>query len=591
MLWGAALYNNGSVPFKPAHFGESYSMHGAPQRLQTVPPPTEFEMRCKGVLPFLDPLPRFENSQPGNILRDFERGGRFRPEVGIPERLDDPGRTRVRLSDRGLGTQNRTDPTLVGLQKTRLLDPTLNFLGTNDHPGDYRSSGCTACHVIYGNDRSRVNSGPYADAGHLGTSWSPDPTIPHNQPGHPIEHRFTTAIPTSQCFVCHIHPGTNVLNTYGGYIWWDEETDGDLMYPAKQKYPTDEEYTQAQMSNPDETAARGLWSDPRFLANLTDLNGRTRHVQFADFHGHGWAFRAVFKKDRKGNLLDCNGNVLCDVTNEQLRAAMRYHLQPPKERVPQPGVPVQLMDIHLEKGMHCIDCHFVQDAHGNTKLYGEVRAAIEIGCVDCHGTVNQRATLHTSGPAADTSGPHGRDLETLRTPFGKRRFERQGDKIIQNSMVEKDLSWELVQVADTIDPRSNHYNERARLAKTMRVSRDGNLEWGDAPRDGCAYAHANQNMSCIACHSSWNASCYGCHLSQKANRKLPTLHWEGDVTRNYVAYNFQTLRDEVFMLGRDGDVTGNRICPARSSCAIHVGSYKTTANRSTSSSRPSPPRA
>src|SRR5207253_2510573 len=52
-----------------------------------------------------------------------------------------------------------------------------------------------------------------------------------------------------------------------------------------------------------------------------------------------------------------------------------------------------------------------------------------------------------------------------------------------------------------------------------------------------------------------------------------TLHNEGDVLRNYVAYNFQTLRDDVFMLARDGNVTANRIGPARSSCAIHVGSY------------------
>ena len=37
MLWGAALYNNGSFPLKQARFGESYSMNGVPQRLQTVP--------------------------------------------------------------------------------------------------------------------------------------------------------------------------------------------------------------------------------------------------------------------------------------------------------------------------------------------------------------------------------------------------------------------------------------------------------------------------------------------------------------------------------------------------------------------------
>jgi hypothetical protein len=54
---------------------------------------------------------------------------------------------------------------------------------------------------------------------------------------------------------------------------------------------------------------------------------------------------------------------------------------------------------------------------------------------------------------------------------------------------------------------------------------------------------------------------------------MPALHNEGDVSRNYVSYNFQTLRDDVFMLARDGDVTANRIGPARSSCAVHVGSY------------------
>ena len=35
-------------------------------------------------------------------------------------------------------------------------------------------------------------------------------------------------------------------------------------------------------------------------------------------------------------------------------------------------------DIHLEKGMHCVDCRFRQDAHGDGNLYNEPRAAIEI---------------------------------------------------------------------------------------------------------------------------------------------------------------------------------------------------------------------
>ena len=249
MLWGAALYNNGSVPNKNPAYGESYSMHGTPLRVLTVPPPSEEERRTKGVLVSLDPLPRYEISQPGNILRIFEPGGRFRGETGIPERLEDPGRPFLsRLSVRGLGTMNRTDPVFIGLQKTRLFDPTLNFMGTNDHAGDYRSSGCTACHVVYANDRSRVNSGPYARYGSSGASHSSDPTIPKDESGHPIQHRFApgNSIPTSQCIVCHVHPGTNVMNSCIGFQWWDEETDGELIYPAKQKYPSAEEFARCR---------------------------------------------------------------------------------------------------------------------------------------------------------------------------------------------------------------------------------------------------------------------------------------------------------------------------------------------------------
>src|SRR5213075_2514790 len=153
MLWGAAPYNNGGFPIKDTNFGESYSPGGAPQRPIQVPQPTREQSRLKGILSFLDPLPRWEISQPGNVLRVFERGGRRRLETGLPDKDEDAGKPDKGLSARGLGTAQRTDPVYLGLQKTRLLDPTLNFLGTNNHPGDYRSSGCAACHVIYANDR------------------------------------------------------------------------------------------------------------------------------------------------------------------------------------------------------------------------------------------------------------------------------------------------------------------------------------------------------------------------------------------------------------------------------------------------------
>lgn len=56
------------------------------------------------------------------------------------------------------------------------------------------------------------------------------------------------------------------------------------------------------------------------------------------------------------------------------------------------GKAVHLKDIHLEKGMQCVDCHFDSDSHGNGKLYGETRNAVEIDCIDC--TVPSGAWRH-----------------------------------------------------------------------------------------------------------------------------------------------------------------------------------------------------
>src|SRR5215510_16223178 len=318
MLWGAALYNNGSFPLKNYRWGESYSADGTPQRLITVPQPTKEQTQTKGVLPFLDPLPRWEITHMGNILRTFERGGRKAGEVGLPNPEETPGKpTQNLLSPRGFGTLLRTDPVFLGLQKTRLLDPMLSLMGTNDQPGDYRSSGCTACHVPYANDRDAFPSGPYAQFGHTGNSFSADPTIPKNQSGHPIRHQFTRAIPSSQCVVCHMHPGTQVLNTYYGVTWWDLETDGEPMYPRTDLKLSPEQFRRIQERNPEESATRGKWGDVKFLENLTDtINPHLKHTQFADFNGHGWIFRAVFKKDRKGNLLDADNRIVKDVTTE-----------------------------------------------------------------------------------------------------------------------------------------------------------------------------------------------------------------------------------------------------------------------------------
>ncbi|MFQ5341739.1 MAG: hypothetical protein ACE5F6_09365 [Anaerolineae bacterium] len=55
-------------------------------------------------------------------------------------------------------------------------------------PYRYRSTGCVACHYIYGND---------------GLYQGDDPTIPRDEPGHGRRHQLTTAVPFYQCNHCH----------------------------------------------------------------------------------------------------------------------------------------------------------------------------------------------------------------------------------------------------------------------------------------------------------------------------------------------------------------------------------------------------
>jgi hypothetical protein len=585
MLWGAALYNNGSFPFKNSQFGEFYTRDGTPAIAYTTPQPTPETTAKTGVLPSLGPLFPWQVSQPGNILRIFERGGRRPLEIGNPDVEEEPGRPKNRLSNRGLGTLNRTDPVFIGLQKTRLLDPTLNFMGSNQVAGDYRQGGCTACHVIYANDRSPVHSADYAKAGHLGQSQSTDEMISKEESGHPIKHVLTTAIPTSQCMTCHMHPGTNMLATYQGLTWWDNETDGDKMYPPAGRKLSDRQRVEIEQHNPEGSALRGLWSDREFLhrTGSPEFNAQLKQTQFADFHGHGWLFRAVFKRDRKGNLIDAQGNPVKDSSSAALAEAVAFRdLRPATERpravaerdAERAGKPVHLKDIHLERGMQCVDCHFSQDNHGNGKLYAEPRNGVEIMCADCHGTARRRATgdtpgrlaMNTTGPAAPEGG--GTSLNGLTTPFGQPRFQLvKGRVLIQRSMTVEGLQWEVPQVLDVDTPGQPGFNEKARVAHTMQ--RDGK-SWGDGMSPNLA--HADERMTCATCHSSWITSCFGCHLSQTANQKRRALHNELQTTRNWTQYNFQVLRDDVYMLGKDGTVAGSRISPVRSSSAVVVSS-------------------
>jgi hypothetical protein len=634
MLWGGAAYNNGIIPFKNYIFGEAYTRTGEPARIQSPgvrPGEITPEQRARGVIAELYPLPTWHVVPPGDVFRVFERGGRTIgtqfPEIGLPspsgsiQRLEEPGRPDIRQSNRGPATGLRVAIPILNIHKTRLNDPFMWFMGTNDQPGDYRHSGCAGCHVVYANDREPRHSLTYAENGRDGETATVDPTIAnltergegHAAPadsnheavrerGHPIRHVFTRAIPTSQCMVCHMHQPNIFLNSYLGYTMWDYEADADLMWPGpenrlpahtaaeeqqlrQQRYPTAAETLEVLERNPEGAAPRGLWGADEFLRQVYDrVNPLARHTQFADYHGHGWNFRAVMRRDREGNLLDEDGNRIPPGDPDAFRRPGEGLFVPPGVN---PGRTVHMMDIHAERGMQCADCHFARDSHGTGFIYAEVANAVEISCRDCHGTARAFANLRTSGPAAP---PNGTNLELLRNEDGRRRFEWRDDEsgrriLVQRSIVDPNIEWVVSQVRDSVDralppclPASQGmtgpcFNELAARSKLMSRTgaETGRYLFGGGVSEG-ELAHGDGEMACFTCHLSWTTSCAGCHLPIEANWRTSSHRYDSEETRNFATYNPQVAREDMFQLGRHQTSRGNIIAPIRSTSALILSS-------------------
>lgn len=525
----AGLYNNGVHPWKIPFYGEAFTLveknglkYYAPAEVVSDPPPKPEEI-ARGVLPRTYPLPRFEIAPPTDPFRALERGN-------------------VGASTRGPGTEFKISGAVLTVIKTRLNDPTLWLMGPNTNGGDFRQSGCAACHVPYANDGDEANSGEFAKYGNKGYSFSGDKAIPKNQPGHPIKHKFTQSIPSSQCVSCHHHQGNGALTMYQGYLWWDQETDADKIMAKGMEYPWWGKDVAGiyppyiPKYKPDGTTV---------LSDVARHNKDFGQVQFSDQQGHYWHFVKVFWRDRYGRMLDKERRIVAD--NDPDRFSKAVHMK----------------DIHLEKGMQCSDCHTSQDLHGDGHIYGAMRDAIEIRCQDCHGDATKRATLVTSG----LNG--GADLKKKVTQFGKPQFEVQGNKIIQRSKMREDLSWEVSQVVDSITPGNPRYNWKA--ARAMSLWKDGKSMTPAKSED--QLAHRSSQMECASCHASWNSACSGCHLSVRTNVKTKDIHLTDEQTRGYTDYNPQLLRADTFFLGISGKNQGNKVSPFRPANPVLVSVY------------------
>ena len=409
--------------------------------------------------------------------------------------------------------------------------------------------------------------------------------------------------------VCHMHQPNIFLNSYLGYTMWDYESDADLMWPGpenrlparnaaeeqrfrNQRYPNQQEVHDVLEPQPGGGGGARPVGRSRIPARGLRPGEPARPPHPVRRLSRPWLElpRHLPPRPRGQSASTPTASVIPPGDPDTFRREGEGLFVPVGVN---PGRSVHMMDIHAERGLQCADCHFAQDAHGNGFIYGEVANAIEIGCRDCHGTlarIRQPAHLRPAAP------PNGTNLELIRNEDGRRRFEwieRDGRRVlIQRSIVDPNLEWEVSQVRDSTD------RQPAALRGARRPGDAGPLLQHPLGPRQADVAHRRRDRplrrSAPACRRAsspipttrwpaspatcrWTTSCAGCHLPIEANNRTTIHHYEGEETRNFATYNPQVARDEMFQLGRHQTTKDNIIAPIRSTSALVLSS--TNVNR------------
>ncbi len=354
--------------------------------------------------------------------------------------------------------------------------------GDNNRYGDFRSSGCSACHMAYA-----------ASGRHIGN----DPNIPTDEPANPdalapgerahiADHlirnvarplpggRQALGIADQACAGCHQGSNRTVMQYWGIRLDQNRDLTQETQYPANPAAFTD-------------TADDRRLFDPG-LANAT-FNGRDAHqyIAFEDYDGDG-------RDDT-----------------------------PP--------------DIHHERGLGCIDCHGSADLHGGTAgdqtsgaIVSRQDQATTIQCTTCHGTTADYArTAPCTTYAGDAAECVYDEIEIVQTD-GRRIARRTTLRHVTRdaagetwltSRVDGSRHY-VVQLRDIVRPTGVVHPETRRALYNPKASfamgrADGDPSTGIGPTQsvqpvGDGFDHTD-GFDCAACHAAWTNNCIGCHLA------------------------------------------------------------------------------
>jgi len=153
----------------------------------------------------------------------------------------------------------------------------------------------------------------------------------------------------------------------------------------------------------------------------------------------------------------------------------------------------QTPDIHYEKGMVCIDCHTINEIHGDGNLYVKKSYQLEIRCETCHGTLNAYGTGITA---------MGNRLPNIRI-----ESTGGGADPFKMTLISKldGKAHTVPQVKDGVAPKA---------VEAHRID-----------------SHMTK-MECYTCHSAWVPKCMGCHIKLDLTRQSNPINVSYDHLAN-----------------------------------------------------------